>query len=105
VTSFESVLKNAKTLVINRDSHGNYWVDSDFLPLLAQLETDSQAIVYLIHKFEVEKLRNQLQQKVNEMILGKPAVFRKETQYDKGYAKGYYDAKEQVKKFFGLRGG
>jgi hypothetical protein len=39
----------------------------------------------------------ELVQKVDWLILGRPAVFRTETEFEKGYSKGYYDAKERVK--------
>lgn len=38
----------------------------------------------------------EIRQKVGEMILGKPAIFAEDTEYEKGYSKGYYDAKEQI---------
>lgn len=41
--------------------------------------------------------RKQLSDITDYMILGRPAVFAEETDFDKGYAKGYYDAKGQVK--------
>ena len=39
-----------------------------------------------------------LNRKFSEMIIGQPAIFCEESEYSKGYSKGYYDAKERLRK-------
>lgn len=34
------------------------------------------------------------------MILGKPAIFQKETDHEKGYTEGYYSARKEVYEWF-----
>ena len=53
----------------------------------------------------LDEATKQIRQKVEEMILGKPAIFALETEYDKGYSKGYYDAKEQIEEILAVLDG
>ena len=50
----------------------------------------------------IDDVIKQIRQKIEEMILGRPAVFAEETEYEKGYSKGYYDAKEQIREILSV---
>jgi hypothetical protein len=64
-------------------------------------QKDTEKVLKVFDGQEIDKTfvvvpRKQLSEIYEFMVLGRPANMAEETEFDKGYSKGYYDAKDQI---------